>query len=487
MRAANQRPILALGIFVMLWALSGCSSSRQPVPPPATGGSLANAHIGAGKPAEPIEPAVAGRPDDPRLDLEHPRVQTLVAGYQTTMRPTLERALQRGNKYLPSMKSTLREEGVPPEFAYGVPIVESGYSLHATSHAGAVGPWQFILGTGKRYGLRIDGYVDERRDPEKATRAAARYLRDLYDRFGDWHLALAAYNTGEGNIERIKARKGCEDFWEMRDRGFLPSETSEYVPKVLAAMEVARSAKQYGINVVKSPPQTFDVIQVSRPISLKAVAQLTGSDLDTIKELNPALKRGVVPPDGYEVRLPEGTREQFTVALASYREPPPVLYAEQRSRRGGSYRVRSGDTLSRIAKRHGVSVHALQRANRLRNGRSIHAGQRLEIPGAGGSTQVATAASSQRAGANRSRRHVQQSSRSTAAKRRVANGKRPAATQRAATTKRPATTQRTVNKQRVVNKQRTVSKPPAAKPQVSKATPRSKVANAPKRSRDRYN
>ncbi|MFN8559910.1 MAG: lytic transglycosylase domain-containing protein, partial [Dehalococcoidia bacterium] len=190
----------------------------------------------------------------PDLDVEHPRVQTLVADYQTTKRGTIERALQRGSKYLPGMKSTLREEGVPPEFAYGVPIVESGYSLQATSHAGAVGPWQFIRGTGQRYGLRIDGYVDERRDPEKATRAAARYLRDLYDRFGDWHLALAAYNTGEGNIERIRDNEGCESFWEMRERGYLPSETSEYVPKVLAAMEVARAPKRYGIEVTKSPP-----------------------------------------------------------------------------------------------------------------------------------------------------------------------------------------------------------------------------------------
>ncbi len=258
------------------------------------------------------------------------------------MRPTLERALQRGSKYLPGMKNTLREEGVPPEFAYGVPIVESGYALQATSHAGAVGPWQFIRGTGQRYGLRIDGYVDERRDPEKATRAAARYLRDLYDRFGDWHLALAAYNTGEGNIERIRTNQGCDDFWEMRDRGFLPSETSEYVPKVIAAMEVATSPKRYGIDVVKIPPTKFDTIQISRPISLQAVAQLTGSDVDTIKELNPALKRGVVPPDGYEVRLPEGTRDQFTVALASYREPEPMRF-DARSR--GTYTVRRGDTL----------------------------------------------------------------------------------------------------------------------------------------------
>jgi membrane-bound lytic murein transglycosylase D len=376
MRAANQRPILAIGILAAVGALAGCSASRQPAQLAAqAGGSPATVLPEAGE----QNPAVASGQSEhgPELDIEHPRVQTLVADYQTTKRRTLERALERGSKYLPSMKTTLREEGVPPEFAYGVPIVESGYSVQATSHAGAVGPWQFIRGTGQRYGLRIDGYVDERRDPEKATRAAARYLRDLYDRFGDWHLALAAYNSGEANIERIRDNRGCEDFWEMRDRGYLPSETSEYVPKVLAAMEVARAPRRYGIEVAKSPPSKFDTVQVTRPISLKAVAELANCDVDAVKELNPALKRGVVPPDGYEVRLPEGTRDQFTVALASYREPKP-------SSRGagsrGTYTVRRGDTLGRIASRYGVSVQALARANNLHVRRGLRRGQQLRVP-----------------------------------------------------------------------------------------------------------
>jgi membrane-bound lytic murein transglycosylase D len=326
----------------------------------------------------------------PNLDVDHPRVQDLVEKYQTSMRPTMERALVRGSKYVPGMKSALRAEGVPPDFAYGVPIVESGYSLHATSHAGAVGPWQFIRGTGQRYGLRIDGYVDERRDPEKATRAAARYLRDLYDRFGDWHLALAAYNTGEANIERIKFKRGCDTFWEMRERGYLPSETSEYVPRVLAAMQVAKAAKQYGIEVPKSPEPQFDTIEVTRPITLKAVAQLSGSDVDTINELNPALKRGVVPPDGYMVRLPQGTRNQFQVALASYREPPPPPV-----RRSSVYTVRRGDTLSAIASRHDVSVQSLMRANGLRRNRTLRAGQRLRVPTRPVRTRVVASASHQ--------------------------------------------------------------------------------------------
>ena len=456
MRAANQRPIVALGILATVWALTGCSTSRKPADLAAqAGGTSATAQQRAGEPA----PAVVSKPV-PELDVEHPRVQTLVADYQTTKRGTIQRALERGSKYLPSMKSTLREEGVPPEFAYGVPIVESGYSLQATSHAGAVGPWQFIRGTGKRYGLRIDGYVDERRDPEKATRAAARYLRDLYDRFGDWHLALAAYNTGEGNIERIRDNRGCENFWEMRDRGYLPSETSEYVPKVLAALEVATQPKRYGIDVAKSPPPKFDTIQVTRPISLKAVAQLTNSDLDTIKELNPALKRGVVPPDGYEVRLPEGTRDQFTVALASYREPAPqpVLFS---ARSRGTYTVRRGDTLGRIARRYGVSVQALARANNVR-GRALRSGQRLQIPGRSGTVQLASR--STRSGAparvDRTRRVAARApQRVAASKRAVAPAKRSAVTAKRAT---PGSARRDATAKRpgVTGKQRAAAQKP---------------------------
>ena len=458
MRAANQRPIVALGVVLALWSLTGCATRRNTG---AAGGTLAVAHPPAGDPGFPaaVSAQHAGHPGDgPDLDVEHPRVQTLVADYQTTMRPTLERALQRGSKYLPGMKNTLREEGVPPEFAYGVPIVESGYSLAATSHAGAVGPWQFIRGTGQRYGLRIDGYVDERRDPEKATRAAARYLRDLYDRFGDWHLALAAYNTGEGNIERIRDNKGCEDFWEMRDRGFLPAETSEYVPKVLAAMEVATSPKRYGIDVVKTPPTKFDTIQITRPISLQAVAQLTGSDVDTIKELNPALKRGVVPPDGYEVRLPEGTSDQFTVALASYREPEPMRF-EAQSR--GTYTVRRGDTLGRIASRYGVSVQSLARANGVGR-RGLRSGQQLQIPGRTGSVRLAADDDDERT-PSRSRRVAARAPQRTAQVKRGA----PAAQRRDATARRSNT-----------GKTRVSSQPTRS---------RGKVAAAQKPPRRRYN
>lgn len=397
MRAANQRPILALGTAVLLAGLTGCTAERRTLPSPPRSLAPATGTVSQLQREFPADPGPVVQEDRPvavapdsEFSASHPRVQSFVGQYQTRLRTFMQAALERGSKYLPKMVRILAKEGVPTELAY-LPIVESGFSVHAVSHAGAVGPWQFVRGTGQRYGLRIDGYVDERRDPEKATRAAARYLRDLYERFGDWHLALAGYNSGEGNIERIQNWKGCEDYWEMSDRGYLPTETSEFVPRFLAAVEVAKSPEEYGFDVPASEPPRFDTVDVARPISLKVVAELSGSDEDTIRELNPALNRGIVPPQGYRIRVPKGTREQFEVALASYHEP----VAPSASPRGGRvHRVQRGDTVDTIAKRYGVSTKALMQANRLRSGRALKAGQQLRIPGPAGRGAVVASLSS---------------------------------------------------------------------------------------------
>ena len=387
MRAANQRPILALGTAALLLGLAGCTAGRRTSP--STPRSATQAKIAALNTQRELPPiagpiAQPGKPSDSEFSAEHPRVQSFVGQYQTSLRATMQRALERGSKYFPRIARILAQEGVPAELAY-LPIIESGFSVHAVSHAGAVGPWQFVRGTGERYGLRIDGYVDERRDPMKATRAAARYLRDLYERFGDWHLALAGYNTGEGNIERIQNWKGCEDYWEMSDRGYLPNETQEFVPRFLAAVEVATSPEEYGFEVPAADPPHFETIEVTRPISLKAVAQLSGSDEGTIRELNPALNRGMVPPQGYRIRLPKGTREQFQIALASYREPV-VVSPPPGSRR--VHRVRRGETLQTVAKRYGVSTEELLKANGMRAGRALKTGQELRIPAKPGRSRV---------------------------------------------------------------------------------------------------
>jgi len=246
----------------------------------------------------------------------HPRVDNFVTRFQTSLRSFYTRALSRSGRYVPRMSSILEKKGLPQELAY-LPLIESGYSPHAVSRAGAVGPWQLIYGTGRRYGLRIDRYVDERRDPVKSTEAAAEYLKDLHDMFGDWHLSLAAYNTGEQNIARILERRRFESFWDMSERGYLYQETSDFVPEFLAALQIAETPEAYGFDAPAEEPAQYDMIKVNRSLSLSTVARLAGTSTRTIQELNPALRRGVVPPNGYSIRLPKGTKEGFEIALGN--------------------------------------------------------------------------------------------------------------------------------------------------------------------------
>lgn len=261
-----------------------------------------------------------------QFQFSHPRVDDFVTQFQTNLRGFYSGALSRSARYVPRMSSILQKKGVPQELAY-LPLIESGYRVHAVSRAGAVGPWQLIPGTGRRYGLRIDRYVDERRDPVKSTHAAAQYLKELHGMFGDWHLSLAAYNTGEMNIVRILERRRAESFWEMSERGYLYRETSDFVPEFLAAVQIAGSPEAYGFEAPNEVPLEYDVVNVNRSLSLSTVAQLSGTSTETIKELNPALHRGVVPPNGYSVRVPKGTKENFEFALANYKGPsaPPLL------------------------------------------------------------------------------------------------------------------------------------------------------------------
>lgn len=297
------------------------------------------------------------------FDFSHPRVDDYVARFQTDLRGFFTRALSRSGRYVPRMSSILEKEGVPQELAY-LPLIESGFRTQAVSRAGAVGPWQFIRRTGQRYGLRIDQYVDERRDPVKSTHAAARYLKDLYAMFGDWHLSLAAYNTGEGHISRILGRGSADDFWQMSDRGYLYQETEDYVPQFLAALHIAEEPQAYGFEPPDEEPEHYDLVTIKKPISLATVAQLSGTSTDTIKELNPALHRGVVPPQGYAVRLPKGTKGTFEVALANL---PP------------SYFSRVTHAKAKVRGRRG---HAVGRAHRARHGHAA-------VAAAGHKTRVA--------------------------------------------------------------------------------------------------
>jgi len=313
---------------------------------------------------------------DANFDTEHPEVADFLDQYRTSQRDFMENSLERASKHLLQVQTILAEEGVPPELAY-LPIIESGFRLNAVSHAGAAGPWQFMRHTGKRYGLRIDRYVDERRDLVKATRAAARYLRDLHDMFGDWHLSLAAYNSGEGKINQVLELSSAEDFWAITDGGYLPRETSEFVPRFIAAMEIAMSPEEYGFyDVERHSPLPVDSVMPPGSISLSSVARLTGTDLRTIEELNPALNRGIAP-SGYPVLVPRGTGALFRSGYATLSQKERTVTAKAGSKQ---HRVRRGETVSTIARRYGVSSKALMQANRIRNANSVPAGKLLRIP-----------------------------------------------------------------------------------------------------------
>ncbi|HTM00369.1 MAG TPA: lytic transglycosylase domain-containing protein, partial [Candidatus Omnitrophota bacterium] len=264
-----------------------------------------------GKPA-PEAPAEAVAKDPHKLNPVVPetneRVEKWMTYYTGRGRDVFQKWLSRSGNYMDLLTQNLRAEGVPEELANLV-FVESGFNMHARSVARAVGPWQFIRGTAKLFGLEITPYVDERRDPELATRAAAKYLRRLYEMFdGSWPLALAAYNSGEGTVLRAIKRQKTNDFWSLN----LPRETREYVPQFMAAMEIASDPERYGFTVPENSPWSVDAITVRGPIDLQLLSKVTEVPLDELERLNPAFVRHRSPADreGTMVRVPHGSGDQ---------------------------------------------------------------------------------------------------------------------------------------------------------------------------------
>ena len=226
-------------------------------------------------------------------------------------RAIVETGLRRAGRYRDMISRVLREEGLPQDLIF-VAQAESAFQPLALSRAGARGIWQFMAYRGKQYGLQRSWWVDERQDPEKATRAAARHVRDLYEMFGDWYLALAAYNSGPGNVAKAIERTGYADFWELYKRSVLPRETKNYVPIILALTLMAKDAARYGLRVEPEPPLRADAVKPGHPIDLRLVAETIDVDVQTLRSLNPHLLRMVTPanPD-FELRLPEGAAERF--------------------------------------------------------------------------------------------------------------------------------------------------------------------------------
>ncbi len=309
------------------------------------------------------------------FDHAHPAVDRYIDYYCDRSPQTISTSLTRALPHLPHIRETLSAAGVPQEIAY-LPIVESRFEDTARSRAGATGIWQFMPATGKNYGLRIDGCIDERRDPIRSTEAAARYLAALHDQFEDWHLALAAFNVGEGRIHRIMRDYGIDDYWTMVERELLPRETAQYVPKFLAAAAIAKNPDSFGLlpDVGSGDPVDFATVRIADPISLKTVASLAGVDRETVQALNPALACSRIPKGGYRVRLPRSAVGTFEQAYAR-------LDTRELADDRGVHRVRRGESPSSIARRYGISVRELMRANGIRNPRHLRVNETLQIPG----------------------------------------------------------------------------------------------------------
>lgn len=299
-------------------------------------------------------------------------------------RERFKRFLERGSRYKQMITSVLKEQGIPTELYYQA-MIESGFAVHATSIASAVGIWQFIPQTGKRYGLRIDHYVDERRDPMRATIAASMYLRDLHNVFQNWYLAMAAYNAGEGRILGAIMRSNTRDFWEMVRKRSLPVETMNYIPKFLAATTIGHDLKRYGFDDVTPDiaPQLVGV-NVPSPVKLTDIARISGIPHATLSEFNPHLRRGITPPGQatYRIWVPKDMEDKLAGKdnlLAALRvKNAPVLAADSSSTT--IHRVRRGEHLTLISKKYGISVGTLKKLNNLKSNR-VYVGQRLRVAG----------------------------------------------------------------------------------------------------------
>jgi membrane-bound lytic murein transglycosylase D len=308
-----------------------------------------------------------------------PSVQGHIHYFNTSIRNRFEQWLVRLSRYRPLVHSIFSEFDLPSDLIY-LSLVESGFNPYAYSRARATGPWQFMKGTAKLYGLRVDNYVDERRDPIKSTVAAARYLRDLYDLFGTWPLAMAAYNAGEGKVMRALQKAQADSFTDIAKTRLIRRETREYVPRFMAATIIARNPDRYGFPNEDVTPHQFEEVAVRRPIHLKSIANVTGIPYQELRLLNPELKRDATPPDGnqYLLKVPRGTKEtveKYMDRIPSYKFPSMPAKVE-RVRASGSakksipdagkrYQVRVGDSLDKIAKRFGISVKTLKTRNNL--------------------------------------------------------------------------------------------------------------------------
>ena len=300
------------------------------------------------------------------------QVQYYLDLFQGKQRNYYSRWLARSTAYRPHIEAELAKAGLPKDLVF-LAMIESGYNPSAYSPANACGLWQFIAGTGRNYGLKINSWVDERREPAKATQAAIGYLSKLHRQFDDWYLAVAAYNTGEGRIADAVETYATKDFWSIADSDVLYLETKRYVPKLIAAIIIGRDPQRFGFTDIEyHSPQQYEQIAVPGGSSLEAVAKVANTSVKQLRTLNNELRKNQTPPDGrYVLRIPPGTKALVAANINNLKPVRRTVYA--------SHTVKPGDTLSAISKRYHVSMTTMLKANNLRSS-NLRAGQRLRIP-----------------------------------------------------------------------------------------------------------
>jgi membrane-bound lytic murein transglycosylase D len=331
--------------------------------------------LAGGSPLEAF-PAEQGK-KEPDFDIPiviNAKVEQFIQYFQTAGKSIFSSWLARSEKYIPIMKNLMKESGLPEDLVY-MALIESGFNPYAYSRRKATGPWQFIYPTGKKYGLQVNWWIDERRDPEKSTIAAAKYLKDLYDMFENWYLAAAGYNAGEGKIVNAIKRYRTEDFWELTKYRYLRKETKDYVPQLIAAALIAKDPEKYGFeNIEYHEPLRYEKVTVPEATHLRLIAKASEISVEELKDLNPELRRWCTPPNtpDYEIKIPFGKKELFLKNFEALRPARKFQFK--------THVVKKGDTLSGIAKRYRVDLDPILEINRLKKTTRLSIGMNLLIP-----------------------------------------------------------------------------------------------------------
>ena len=319
--------------------------------------------------------------DAPVVDLEaaasipipqHRTIDSAVRLFSGSMKDSIQTSLTRSARYRKLIDKALAEQKLPKGLAY-LPVIESAYLPTLTSRVGAHGIWQFMPDTAREYGMRVDWWMDERADPERSTRAAAAYLKDLHRMFDDWALALAAYNCGPGRVRRTLNEAGATTFWELLDQGLLPKETRGYVPTFYATILIASDPETYGFTLDAAHDSDFKRVDVRGPVSLTYIAEAIGVDEDLLRDLNPALRRAVVPPGRHSVRVPEEQAEILQARADSLREEDAYLKVT-------TFRVREGDTIKKLARKLGTKPETILAMNDFDANARIAPGESIFLP-----------------------------------------------------------------------------------------------------------